>query len=155
MWLFFFFKQTTAYELRISDWSSDVCSSDLSVVPHMVFPQDVMDKASQKALELGCSPDYNAWTGGVNPPPDASQNPLMRCAGGHLHVGWTEGESLGSIQHVMNCSDLVKQLAWYLGLWSLGKDKDKEIGRANVCTPVTNAHLVCRLLLAKKKHDRR
>src|SRR3546814_15551014 len=26
---FFFFKQTTAYELRISDWSSDVCSSDL------------------------------------------------------------------------------------------------------------------------------
>src|SRR3546814_8628453 len=26
---FFFYKQTTAYELRISDWSSDVCSSDL------------------------------------------------------------------------------------------------------------------------------
>src|SRR3546814_6130155 len=36
---FFFFKQKTAYEMRISDWSSDVCSSDLlhqsdtSVVP--------------------------------------------------------------------------------------------------------------------------
>src|SRR3546814_3882897 len=29
--LFFFFKQKTAYEMRISDWSSDVCSSDLSV----------------------------------------------------------------------------------------------------------------------------
>src|SRR3546814_1472208 len=29
--LFFFFKQKTAYELRISDWSSDVCSSDLYV----------------------------------------------------------------------------------------------------------------------------
>src|SRR3546814_15613770 len=30
MWLlFFFFKQKTAYEMRISDWSSDVCSSDL------------------------------------------------------------------------------------------------------------------------------
>src|SRR3546814_4262321 len=27
--LFFFFKQKTAYEMRISDWSSDVCSSDL------------------------------------------------------------------------------------------------------------------------------
>src|SRR3546814_2683432 len=27
----FFFKQKTAYEMRISDWSSDVCSSDLSV----------------------------------------------------------------------------------------------------------------------------
>src|SRR3546814_6140783 len=28
--LLFFFKQKTAYELRISDWSSDVCSSDLT-----------------------------------------------------------------------------------------------------------------------------
>src|SRR3546814_9745365 len=33
VWLFlvvFFFKQKTAYEMRISDWSSDVCSSDLA-----------------------------------------------------------------------------------------------------------------------------
>src|SRR3546814_10510401 len=29
----FFFKQKTAYEMRISDWSSDVCSSDLKVRP--------------------------------------------------------------------------------------------------------------------------
>src|SRR3546814_4210240 len=31
MFCFFFFKQKTAYEMRISDWSSDVCSSDLIV----------------------------------------------------------------------------------------------------------------------------
>src|SRR3546814_1663052 len=31
---FFFFKQKTAYEMRISDWSSDVCSSDLRTVTH-------------------------------------------------------------------------------------------------------------------------
>src|SRR3546814_13758297 len=30
--VFFFFKQKTAYEMRISDWSSDVCSSDLAHV---------------------------------------------------------------------------------------------------------------------------
>src|SRR3546814_5329845 len=30
--VFFFFKQKTAYEMRISDWSSDVCSSDLGGV---------------------------------------------------------------------------------------------------------------------------
>src|SRR3546814_3410917 len=30
---FFFFKQKTAYEMRISDWSSDVCSSDLATPP--------------------------------------------------------------------------------------------------------------------------
>src|SRR3546814_8763880 len=29
--MFFFFKQKTAYDMRISDWSSDVCSSDLKV----------------------------------------------------------------------------------------------------------------------------
>src|SRR3546814_3974564 len=29
---FFFFKQKTAYEMRISDWSSDVCSSDLQYI---------------------------------------------------------------------------------------------------------------------------
>src|SRR3546814_2835373 len=31
VFVFFFFKQKTAYEMRISDWSSDVCSSDLSL----------------------------------------------------------------------------------------------------------------------------
>src|SRR3546814_20950321 len=33
--MFFFFKQKTAYEMRISDWSSDVCSSDLTI--HVSF----------------------------------------------------------------------------------------------------------------------
>src|SRR3546814_10685009 len=34
--MFFFFKQKTAYEMRISDWSSDVCSSDLYPKSHYV-----------------------------------------------------------------------------------------------------------------------
>src|SRR3546814_10544969 len=33
VFVFFFFKQKTAYEMRISDWSSDVCSSDLLPAP--------------------------------------------------------------------------------------------------------------------------
>src|SRR3546814_15157721 len=36
MLFFFFFKQKTAYEMRISDWSSDVCSSDLKAAPCMI-----------------------------------------------------------------------------------------------------------------------
>src|SRR3546814_9210547 len=34
IFFFFFFKQKTAYEMRISDWSSDVCSSDLPAPPY-------------------------------------------------------------------------------------------------------------------------
>src|SRR3546814_7340738 len=41
--MFFFFKQKTAYEMRISDWSSDVCSSDLQ--RHVGFPVDGFDFA--------------------------------------------------------------------------------------------------------------
>src|SRR3546814_10854610 len=37
--LFFFFKQKTAYEMRISDWSSDVCSSDLALATPSTMPR--------------------------------------------------------------------------------------------------------------------
>src|SRR3546814_4729405 len=36
---FFFFKQKTAYEMRISDWSSDVCSSDLRPAVEIMTPR--------------------------------------------------------------------------------------------------------------------
>src|SRR3546814_9495814 len=38
-YIVFFFKQKTAYEMRISDWSSDVCSSDLVTIRRPVTPQ--------------------------------------------------------------------------------------------------------------------
>src|SRR3546814_4447798 len=37
-YIFFFFKQKTAYEMRISDWSSDVCSSDLWEASEIKIP---------------------------------------------------------------------------------------------------------------------
>src|SRR3546814_6115887 len=43
LFVFFFFKQKTAYEMRISDWSSDVCSSDLWT--------QVLGRAQQLMLE--------------------------------------------------------------------------------------------------------
>src|SRR3546814_4275050 len=46
---FFFFKQETAYDMRISDWSSDVCSSDLSVAAARDFLcQDEIDSVARK-----------------------------------------------------------------------------------------------------------
>src|SRR3546814_5541035 len=59
--LFFFFKQKTAYEMRISDWSSDVCSSDL-VIPLFIIPEGrlrvqrqpvhTLDKLDRHILDL-------------------------------------------------------------------------------------------------------
>src|SRR3546814_4486896 len=46
-WLFFF-KQKTAYEMRISDWSSDVCSSDLGMQARL--RDDLTRKAHLAAL---------------------------------------------------------------------------------------------------------
>src|SRR3546814_8991129 len=40
---FFFFKQKTAYEMRISDWSSDVCSSDLLALEELEGEAEVAD----------------------------------------------------------------------------------------------------------------
>src|SRR3546814_1455530 len=45
--LFFFFKQKTAYEMRISDWSSDVCSSDLARIA----------SALSKSIDAAQTPD--------------------------------------------------------------------------------------------------
>src|SRR3546814_1281192 len=49
--VFFFFKQKTAYEMRISDWSSDVCSSDLAL--HVPGPGGRRRPAHAAAPERG------------------------------------------------------------------------------------------------------
>src|SRR3546814_4291925 len=41
--VFFFFKQKTAYDMRISDWSSDVCSSDLEAEDFSVDLEEEVD----------------------------------------------------------------------------------------------------------------
>src|SRR3546814_2607039 len=56
--LFFFFKQKTAYEMRISDWSSDVCSSDLLVAQHAVLRQ--MSLSVSGMLQQGEDPAIEA-----------------------------------------------------------------------------------------------
>src|SRR3546814_10265272 len=62
--VFFFFKQKTAYEMRISDWSSDVCSSDLrdhqSRCPARMGSNRVRAMPSAKLL----IPGLGGWAGG-------------------------------------------------------------------------------------------
>src|SRR3546814_15668669 len=49
--MFFFFKQKTAYEMRISDWSSDVCSSDLHDFQPFVLADQPVDVGDARAAE--------------------------------------------------------------------------------------------------------
>src|SRR3546814_10873090 len=60
---FFFFKQKTAYEMRISDWSSDVCSSDLQTgTLNMNQPIHALDRDG-KIVETGRATKIMAFRG--------------------------------------------------------------------------------------------
>src|SRR3546814_14304994 len=59
LYIFFcFFKQNTAYEMRISDWSSDVCSSDLTEQAMLSDPASAADQLAQiRALGVAVAID--------------------------------------------------------------------------------------------------
>src|SRR3546814_13796209 len=59
MCVFFFFKQKTAYEMRISDWSSDVCSSDLL----MGDADTGRPRCAHHVLEMAFDPCLQAFEG--------------------------------------------------------------------------------------------
>src|SRR3546814_3689686 len=59
--LFFFFKQKTAYEMRISDWSSDVCSSDLRCLTAWLRPNAVREIERNSG---GCNGARHRMAGG-------------------------------------------------------------------------------------------
>src|SRR3546814_2677832 len=74
---FFFFKQKTAYEMRISDWSSDVCSSDLRRLLDYatLVEQRRLSAARGAGLLARCRTAHFAR-------PDARHRPILRWRGG-------------------------------------------------------------------------
>jgi len=87
------------------------------------FTPSYMEQQPFAALALGCDPDFNAYTGKMNPRPDAKQP--IRTAAGHVHVGWTD-DPRASKNHILDCKNLVKQLDFMLGIPSILLDKDVE-----------------------------
>src|SRR3546814_8257086 len=79
MWVFscfFFFKQKTAYEMRISDWSSDVCSSDLpdtkrENIADELFGLPVADPYRWLETDVRDSDRVRAWVEAENAVTDA------------------------------------------------------------------------------------
>lgn len=96
-------------------------------IPVAHFSPEIYSAQPPEALELGCEPDYNAYTGEANPRPDVSSG-TMRTAAGHVHIGFLSqltDDPMGN-SHRSMCNDLVKYLDATVGVSSLLYDKDVE-----------------------------
>jgi hypothetical protein len=94
----------------------------ITCVPVAYFGEEYLKTQPQEALELGCEPDYNAWTGQPNTRPDATRP--IRTASGHIHIGWTNGEN--DAAHFDRAHQAARQMDYFLGLPSLFWDDDQE-----------------------------
>src|SRR3546814_2039180 len=75
--VFFFFKQKTAYEVRISDWSSDVCSSDLSLRTAITIRAIIQHRNRYTTSVRGVTKSDREWTRkGAGLTPRRRQNEL-------------------------------------------------------------------------------
>lgn len=98
---------------------------EVVATPVAPFGFDYINSQPDKAIELGCDPDFNAWEDGkVNEAPDFKLP--FRTGAGHIHVGFCEDEDINSPSHMSACISFVKQLDFYLGLPSLFFDKDEQ-----------------------------
>src|SRR3546814_10266254 len=133
--LLFFFKQKTAYEIRISDWSSDVCSSDLiervldtidSSMPggHAIVAIDNLRVPADQML--GASGEGFKYA-------QVRLSPARLSHRMRWHGSATRATALAT-DYACRRQAFGKTLLDHEGV---------AIGRAHVCTPVTTAHLVC------------
>lgn len=86
------------------------------------FDPGYFAKCSEDVRRLGCDPDYNAYTGSKNSPPQGNQP--FRTASGHVHIGWTTGADPFDQVHFEDCRAVIKQLDYALGCNSLLFDPD-------------------------------
>src|SRR3546814_6117762 len=80
--IFFFFKQKTAYEMRISDWSSDVCSSDLPAV----VPADASVAVDDEGLGHAGDAPLDGGTAGIGADAPVGIAELGQPGGGVLRL---------------------------------------------------------------------
>src|SRR3546814_2640349 len=99
--MIFFFKQKTAYEMRISDWSSDVCSSDLGC-PRS---SNLLREASARSSTF--APAGSRWP----TPPSTSAIYVIRCDGVEIHRsarrhGVSDADILHAVDHSLVVVDV-------------------------------------------------
>ncbi len=115
---------------QFEDHMSTVLDTIHGMIPgYEMFVEPVADFGSKyiseqplEASQLGCNPDYNAYTKLPNPRPDADTP--FRTASGHVHIGWTSGVNPDDPNHFEACCALTKSLDIHLGIPSLVWDQD-------------------------------
>lgn len=95
---------------------------EFALVPVAEFGKEYIDSQPPEAKELGCDPDFDAWTGHVNEKPNVGLP--FRTASGHVHIGWTKDMPTEEIFHVDACRAVARQMDFFLGLPSLLFDRD-------------------------------
>ena len=96
--------------------------AQLSFTPVQEYPEEYIKSLPKIAVELGCDPDYSAYTGEVNPRPNGEVN--FRTGSGHLHFGWVKDVPPLHPEHFQICCDFVKILDRFIGLYMTIIDSD-------------------------------
>lgn len=111
--------------------------AELRAEPVVIWDEEYFLKLPYAATELGCMPDFDAWTGRRNPKPRLKHMPTLRTAAGHIHIGFTEGASLQDPQHIRAAQRMAQLMDWHVGVWSTEIDLDKTrrllYGKAGAC----------------------
>lgn len=115
-----FERNITAVLAQLKDMIPAGYQFDFSPVAE--FGKEYIDAQPDEAKLLGCTPDFSATTGSVNPSPKGDYG--FRTASGHIHIGWTEGQDIDVPEHREACIMAVKQLDITLGVAQRLWDKD-------------------------------
>lgn len=97
-------------------------SARLVVQPVLEFDKAFADSLPEEAKELGCDPDFDAYTLKPNPRPDGDR--LFRTGSGHLHVGWGAGIPVENQEHIEICANFVRMLDATVGMVMTYIDRD-------------------------------
>jgi len=99
-------------------------NADVFADPTARFSPRYFDALPPEVKTLGCTPDFDAYTGEENEPPFTSEP--FRTGGGHLHIGWTQDVDPFDFKHFQLCRDLTKRLDEVVYEASLDWDEDEE-----------------------------
>lgn len=107
----------------IKDLRADVDKTySFNPSPVQEFDEEYIEQQPDEAKELGCDPDFNAYTMEQNPRPDGTRN--FRTGAGHIHVGWGADIPVDNKEHFEICANFIKHLDATVGMFMVVIDRD-------------------------------